>query len=359
MTEKTWRLGTRLAPLTDEMAPRGPDWAQASPARIRSALAYAQALPSGGWYAVDATRSIGQGPMRYQIAGKHLVAFRDGSGVVMGFDECPHLGASLSEGRVCAGKVVCPWHGLALGRERHGAWHALPVFDDGVLTWVRLDVLLAGATARFDGLHAREALTERPILAPRPARYLEGTVRIEARCEPSDVIANRLDPWHGAHFHPKVFTNLRVTEATDAKLKLRVQYRVFGPVVVEVDATFHCPEPRTIVMTIVDGEGTGSVVETHATPIAPGRTAVLETTLATSERLGFRALRGIGAVARPFVEHVARGLWRDDVAYAERTYALRSGAVPTSLKLELPSDSVEAGGFAREQTLRGRAPSSR
>ena len=43
---------------------------------------------------------------------------------------------------------------------------------------------------------------------------------------------------------------------------------------VEVDAVFHCPEPRTIVMTIVEGEGKGSVVETHATPIAPGRTAV-------------------------------------------------------------------------------------
>ncbi len=327
MTERTWRLGTRLAPLAEEMAPRAPDWVQASPARIRSALAYAQALPSGGWYAVDATRRIGEGPVRYQIAGKHLVAFRDGVGVVMGFDECPHLGASLSEGRVCAGKVVCPWHGLALGRERHGAWHALSVFDDGVLTWVRLD-----------GLHARETLTERPFLAPRPARFLEGTVRVEARCEPSDVIANRLDPWHGAHFHPKVFTHLRVTEATDARLKLRVQYRVLGPVVVEVDATFHCPDPRTIVMTIVDGEGTGSVVETHATPIAAGRTAVLETTLATSARLGFRALRGVGALVRPFVEHVARRLWRDDAAYAERTYALRSGAISTSLKLDLPGD---------------------
>jgi isorenieratene synthase len=112
-------------------------------------------------------------------------------------------------------------------------------------------------------------------------------------------------------------------------------------VVVEVDATFHCPDPRTIVMTIVDGEGTGSVVETHATPIAAGRTAVLETTLATSERLGFRALQRVGALARPFVEHVARGLWRDDVAYAERTYALRSGTIPTSIKLDLPSDPRE------------------
>lgn len=326
MIEKTWRLGRRLAPLSGVPALNGPDWAQASPARIHSALEYAQSLPGGGWYAVDATRRIGQGPSHYQIAGRHLVAFRDASGVVIGFDECPHLGASLSEGRVCDGKLVCPWHGLELGRARHGAWQPLRVFDDGVLTWVRLD-----------GLHKREPLTEKPFLAPRPQKYLEGTVRVEARCEPSDVIANRLDPWHGAHFHPKVFTNLRVTEASDTLLGLRVQYRVLGPVVVEVDATFHCPDPRTIVMTIVDGEGIGSVVETHATPVAPGRTAVLETTLATSERLGFRALHRVGMLARPFVEHVARELWRDDVAYAERTFALRTGAIPASIPLDLPS----------------------
>ena len=40
-------------------------------------------------------------------------------------------------------------------------------------------------------------------------------------------------------------------------------------------------------MTIVRGDGLGSVVETHATPIAPGRTAIIEATLATSDRPGF------------------------------------------------------------------------
>ena len=35
---------------------------------------------------------------------------------------------------------------------------------------------------------------------------------------------------------------------------------------VPVVAEFTSPEPRTVVMRIIDGEGAGSVVETHATP---------------------------------------------------------------------------------------------
>ena len=40
-----------------------------------------------------------------------------------------------------------------------------------------------------------------------------------------------------------------------------------------VRAEFACPDARTIVMTIIDGEGAGSVVETHATPLGPAPTA--------------------------------------------------------------------------------------
>ena len=58
-------------------------------------------------------------------------------------------------------------------------------------------------------------------------------------------------------------------------------------------AEFTSPDPRTIVMRIVDGEGTGSVVETHATPIGPGpdgppRTAVIEAVIAHSTGPGSR-----------------------------------------------------------------------
>jgi isorenieratene synthase len=113
-------------------------------------------------------------------------------------------------------------------------------------------------------------------------------------------------------------------------LKVRVAYRVWGRFCIEVDATFHSPEPRTIVMTIVDGEGAGSVVETHSTPVAPGRSAVIEATLATSDRPGFRYALKTARFIRPFMARVAHKLWIEDVAYAERAYALRQGGMPSS-----------------------------
>jgi isorenieratene synthase len=151
-------------------------------------------------------------------------------------------------------------------------------------------------------------------------------MRLEARCDPRDVLANRLDPWHGSHFHPHSFGNLRVLEKDDDTITVRVVYRITKRVGMEVDAVFDCPDPRTIVMTIIRGEGVGSVVETHATPIEPGRSAVIETTLATSDRPQFLPfMRAFGRFVRPVIEKRARRLWVEDGAYAERRYELRQG----------------------------------
>jgi isorenieratene synthase len=232
-------------------------------------------------------------------------------GFRVGPNACPHLGASLAEGRIESDNIVCPWHGLALGDAREHGYRTLPTYYDGVLLWVRLD----------DG----NAPTPTPLLPKRPDRYIDAVIRREARCEPDDVLANRLDPWHGVYLHPYAFGRLRVLDQSDDAVTVRVVYRVIGRVGVEVDARFHCPDPRTIAMTIVSGEGEGSVVETHATPMDRGRTAIIEATLATSDRAGFRAALVGGRLLRPLIQRAARRLWADDAAYAERRYALRRG----------------------------------
>ncbi|HEX2568225.1 MAG TPA: DUF5914 domain-containing protein [Polyangia bacterium] len=318
-------IGQALRPLETLLRERGrerrrPDWIEARPAAIQRALARALGRPSGGWYVVDATRRIGARPVLYRIDGRELVAWRAADGVRLAPDACPHMGASLATGFVREGRLVCPWHGLELDGSPHGRsrWCALESYDDGLLTWVRLG--------------PADPAVPRPILPERPSEFLDGVIRMEARCEPSDVIANRLDPWHGAHLHPYSFARLRVLDETQDRITLRVAFRVLGPVCIEVDCSFHCPEPRTIVMTILDGEGAGSLVETHATPIAPGRTAIIEATLATSSRPGFARAQRLTWAARPLIERIMRRLWVDDAAYAERTYELRSaGASPATL----------------------------
>ena len=303
-------------PVLDER----PDHEQADPAWIRKALAASQARSGGGWYVLDGSRRCSARPRRFWVAGRPLVVFRSGSQLVAARDVCPHLGAALSEGRVRDGRLVCPWHGLSFGAEPCDGYRPLATFDDGRLAWVRLD-------------DAGEALTDKPALAARPPRGLEGVIRVEAACDPSDILANRLDPWHGAHYHPYSFARLRVIEQLSDEITVRVAYRVLGPCLVEVDARFHAPDPRTIVMTIVRGEGAGSVVETHATPLRTGQTAMVELTVAESERAGFAVARALGPLLRPLVERAARRLWIDDAAYAERLYSLRHGALGERMRL--------------------------
>ncbi len=260
----------------------------------------------------------------FTIDGRDIVMWRPqpDAPLLAGPAACPHLGADLSTGHISNGCLVCPWHGLGLTARGHGAWKPMRVHDDGVLAWVQPKPLAADAT-------------DAPLLAKRPDIYLDGVITRAVVCEPCDIIANRLDPWHGTHLHPYSFRNLAVVDMADDHIDMRVSYRIVGSRGIDVTARFHVPEPRTIVMTIIDGEGAGSVVETHATPsiyAAPGRpprTTVIEATLATSERPGFvHALRG-ALVARPLIRFAANRLWTDDAAYAARRYALRSsGWVP-------------------------------
>ena len=289
----------------------GPDWVQASPDRIDEALEHALAKPDGGWFVVDASANIGPSPTSYTIDGQEIVLWKSEGVTYAAPESCPHMGASLKCAPVQGDTLLCPWHGLKLGPRGHGKWRHVKTHDDGVLTWVQM---------------ARKGIkrTPAPILPERPDTYIDAVIRMEAVCEPEDIIANRLDPWHGCHFHPYSFAQLKVLEATVDVLTLRVAFRIAGPFLIEVDATFHTPDPRTIVMTIIDGDGIGSVVETHATPIGPGRTAVIEATLATSDRPGFGRMLPLARLVRPYMKRSARKLWTDDVDYAERRYAIRT-----------------------------------
>ncbi|MGE0216605.1 DUF5914 domain-containing protein [Mycolicibacterium sp.] len=304
-----------------------PTYQDANPAVIAAALQRAQRRPGGNWFVIAASTDVTTKAFGTTVAGHQLVAWRGRDGrLLVAPRACPHLGADLATAPVDRGTLVCPWHGLRLGERRHGSWKPLPAHDDGVLCWVRLDDR-AGSSAP----------TESPVVPVRPGPpTLAAVARLEGVCEPRDVVANRLDPWHGAWFHPYSFSRLRVLSAPPAeddlaedldRFVVEVTFHI-GRLGVPVIAEFTTPGPRTVVMRILEGEGRGSVVETHATPLGPGldgrpRTAVIEAVIAHSDRPRF----GVGLVAapliRPLMRYAAHRLWRDDLAYAERLFELR------------------------------------
>ncbi|MFD9619519.1 DUF5914 domain-containing protein [Streptomyces virginiae] len=301
-----------------------PTWRDASPALIDAALKRAQARAGGNWYVLGPSAAVGTN-IGYgaTVEGTEIVAWRGADGaLVAGPGACPHLGAALAQAPVRCGTLVCPWHGLTLNGAPFAGWHPYPAHDDGILAWVRLD--------EHGG---EEPLDNPPVPAARPAAggSLTAVYTGTGVCRPEDIIANRLDPWHGAWFHPYSFTDLKVLDdgAESDVLTVRVSFKVAGRVVVPVTAEFTAPGPRTVLMTITQGEGTGSVVETHATPLGAGsdgrpRTRVTEAVIATSARTGFGFARAAAPLLRPLMRRAAGRLWQDDLAYAERRWELRS-----------------------------------
>lgn len=312
-----------------------PTWREARPAVIAAALKRAEGRPSGNWYVVGATRQLRDDrPLGRTVAGREVVLWRDAAGTLRaGPGACPHLGAPLKDSPVRCGTLICHWHGMSLDGRPFAGWSPYPAFDDGVLVWVRLDDV------------GGEPPLERPVLPerPDPAESVAAVMKVVGRCEPEDVVANRLDPWHGAWFHPYSFVDLTVAPVADDDgdggdgggdprqdaFTVDVSFKVAGRAVVPVRAVFTAPEPRTVVMHITHGEGEGSVVETHATPLGTDRagnprTAVVEAVIATSGRPGFLAARTAAPALRPLMRAAAARLWRDDLAYAERRWTLRS-----------------------------------
>ncbi|MYU05614.1 Rieske 2Fe-2S domain-containing protein [Streptomyces sp. SID8366] len=306
-------------------------WREARPAVIAGALKRAGARPSGNWYVVGASRALrGDGKLALSVAGHEVVVWRGPDGrPVGGPGICPHLGAPLRDSPVRCGRLVCHWHGLALNGGPDAGWSPLPVHDDGVLVWLRLDAV--GGEEPWDA----------PVVPrrPEPARAVTAVYTGTGVCEPEDVVANRLDPWHGAWFHPYAFADLTVVDAPEGPLgadgdgsdalTVDVSFKTAGRLVVPVRAVFTAPGPRTVVMRITRGEGVGSVVETHATPLGPDeagrpRTAVTEAVVAASDRPGFAAARRAAPLLRPLMRAAAARLWRDDLAYAERRWQLRA-----------------------------------
>ncbi|HWS58541.1 MAG TPA: DUF5914 domain-containing protein, partial [Actinotalea sp.] len=230
------RVPVRYLPQTTPDHLRG-TWRDAKPAKIDESLAAAMRRPTHGWLVAAASADVpSDRTLMRTIAGREVVLWRDADGSLLaGPGACPHLGARLEDCDVVEGNVLCRWHGMPLGRDTRPRWATYASYDDGVLAWVRLGQVEPG-----------EQPTDTPVLATRPplADSIASVISLPVTCEPRDIIANRLDPWHGAWLHPYAFSDLTVdeSESTPDKLVLDVAYRLGRTFAVPVRAEFTCPD---------------------------------------------------------------------------------------------------------------------
>lgn len=88
------------------------DWPSATSDGLRG-----DALLRRHWYAVCRSADLrGDRPLAVRLFGRPLVVFRDAQRrAAVLEDRCAHRHAPLSAGRVCAGRLQCPYHGWEYG----------------------------------------------------------------------------------------------------------------------------------------------------------------------------------------------------------------------------------------------------
>jgi vanillate O-demethylase monooxygenase subunit len=73
-------------------------------------------FPKNAWYVACTPAEIAGKPLGRTICNEKIAFFRGADGQVAAVEDfCPHRGAQLSLGTVCEGKLVCGYHGLAMG----------------------------------------------------------------------------------------------------------------------------------------------------------------------------------------------------------------------------------------------------
>lgn len=71
-------------------------------------------MMAGRWVRVAGVSEIPAGTGKHvRVAGRDLAVFHDREAFLATDDSCPHQGASLAEGTLHGGIVICPWHGWA------------------------------------------------------------------------------------------------------------------------------------------------------------------------------------------------------------------------------------------------------
>jgi phenylpropionate dioxygenase-like ring-hydroxylating dioxygenase large terminal subunit len=157
------------------------------------------------WTIVGLARDLKAGrPLALRIAGERVVFFRDESGKAAALiDRCPHRGAALSLGKICDGRIECPFHGWRF--DRAGANCGVPWNPDAKLDRLGAIALpsreIAGLLWLYTGFEPEdEPRVTETLAAPGVALCAQSAVW---RVHWTRVMENMLDMPHLPFVHRK------------------------------------------------------------------------------------------------------------------------------------------------------------
>lgn len=180
-------------------------------------------FPQNAWYVAATPDELGADkPLGRRICGQPIAFYRGEGGVVAAVEDfCPHRGAPLSLGFVKEGKLVCGYHGLAMGcdgktvsmpGQRVRGFPAIksyPVVERYGFVWVWPG----------DASLAREADIPPPIWHGKPD-WAYGGGLYHMKCDFRLLVDNLMDLTHETYVHS---TSIGQKEIDEAPVATRVE----------------------------------------------------------------------------------------------------------------------------------------
>ena len=167
------------------------------------------------WYVVAESRELPKDKvLARKVMGEWLAVFRDEQGaVVIMQDRCKHRAAQLSRGKVCGGKLTCPYHGWQYGQD--GQVLAVPSEGKNFKQTASRKGLTYHAMEKNDYIYV--CLSREDTVAAEPfamRHYGEPgwhTVRLINRFQNTvtNCVENFIDIPHTVYVHPGIFRNQR------------------------------------------------------------------------------------------------------------------------------------------------------
>lgn len=155
------------------------------------------------WFVLCESRDVKNKPKSFKLLNKDIVVYRNKEQKVLAFiDRCPHRSIPVSDGKICNGNIVCPFHGWEFNEE--GTCVKVPGM-------VEKETLKAPKLRKYETIENNGlvwlCLNPRSEKKPYFASHLEDdemptySFRTHLKCSVLNIAENFLDPFHTPFVH--------------------------------------------------------------------------------------------------------------------------------------------------------------